>query len=360
MKKYFVILAAVAMIANVACTKVNPEEKKTEKISFTVANYVPATKAGEVSFLNEFSDPANAQFKCKAFMKGVGVAGMQDFFGTTGETITWKPSVPEWSPSHDYYWPKDAASYVNFFSWYDTSTTNGPTVTNGTMKWTNRTIATGDNIMYADPAWHFQQNITTYKLDGQATPVGVPTLFHHALSQIEVKAYAAKTSVENLLSWTIKLTDVKIGKIFNQGTLELTSTEPAATAFNQKGTWNGTPAWTTTGTASGELTPAALTVTATTKETAQTLLGNQSVLPQALDGVNITLKLDITTTYTAGQSNHEIIDVTIPLTDFTPTAWELNKKYTYYIKISPAEKRVLFDPAVESAWVTVDAGEKAL
>ena len=37
MKKFFVILAAVAMIANVACTKVNPEEKKAEKIIVTTS-----------------------------------------------------------------------------------------------------------------------------------------------------------------------------------------------------------------------------------------------------------------------------------------------------------------------------------
>ena len=351
MKKFFVLLAAVAMIANVACTKVNPETK-AEKVTFNVANYVPVTKAS--SLITE----GITSFNCQAYMKGVGVATMQDFFGASGETITWNESAAEWAPTHTYYWPKDDESYVNFFSWYDTGA--GPAVTNGTMKWTNRTIATGDNIMYADPAWHYKKNTKapTYGLNGVTE--GVPTLFHHALSQIEFKAYAEKTSVSGLLSWTIVLKNVKIGKIFNQGTLELASTEPAADQFNVPGTWNGTPAWTTTGTASGELTPANLTVTATTKATAQTLLGNQSVLPQSLTGVNITLDLDITTTYTAGESNQEIIPVTIPLTDFTPTAWELNKKYTYYIKIAPAENKVLFDPAVESAWVEVDAGEKEL
>ena len=358
MKKLFIAIAAVALVASASCTKVNPEEKTAEKVTFSVANYVPATKAGEVSFLNEFATGVTPQFKCKAYMKGVGVTGMQDFFGTN-ETITWNATAKEWAPSHTYYWPKDAASYVNFFSWYDTGV--GPdVVTNGTMEWNNRTIATGDNIMYAGPAWHFQKNTNAAKYGLDGVTEGVPTLFNHALSQIEFKAYATKTSVEGLLSWTIKLADVKIGKIFNQGTLKLASTEPAETVLNQQGAWNGTPAWTTTGTASGELTPADLTVTATTKATAQTLLANQSVLPQDLTNVNITLNLDITTTYTEGQTNHEIIPVTIPLTDFTPTAWELNKKYTYYIKVSPAENKVLFDPAVESAWTAVDAGEKTL
>lgn len=362
MKKLFIAIAALALVASAACTKVAPEEKKAEKISFTVANYVPQTKAGEVSFLNEFSDPTKAQFKCKAFMNGAGVQGMQDFFGTTGEIIKWNATAKEWAPSHDYYWPKDAASYVNFFSWYDSSTTAGPAVTNGTMKWENRVIGTGDNIMYADPAWHFQKNTNpaTYGLNGVSQ--GVPTLFHHALAQVEFRAYATKVAVDGLLNWTIELKDIAIGEIYNQGTLELTSTEPAATALNQKGTWNGTPAWTVSGD-KGSLSPDDATLTATPTA----FLENQSVLPQSLTNVNISFKLYITTNYTAGQTNREIITCSIPLAagtsdnpGFGTASWALNTKYIYTIKVVPGENRVLFDPAVESEWTTVNVTEKIL
>ena len=358
MKKIY-ILAAVALVASAACTKIetNEAEIPSTKISFSTANYLPQTKAGEASFLSEFTNPADARFQCKAFMVGEGVTGTQNFFGTDGETISWNATAKEWAPSHDYYWPKSAKSYINFFSWYDTGA--GPVVTNGTMKWENRTIGTGDNIMYADPAWHFQKNTKapTYGLDGVSE--GVPTLFHHALSQIEFKVYADKLSKDPVVSsWTIKLTDVKIGSIYNQGTLSLTSTEPAATEFNQKGTWN-TAAWTTSGT-TGNLTPADLTVSATTAAGANVLLANQSVLPQSLTDVKLTFKLDITTNYTAGESNHEIINTEILLTDFGQSAWELNKKYIYTLKIVPSENRVLFDPAVEKAWETVNVAEKEL
>ena len=50
MKKYIVI-ALAALVAFAACTKVNPEEKKAEKISFQVATYM--TKAQGNNFLAE-------------------------------------------------------------------------------------------------------------------------------------------------------------------------------------------------------------------------------------------------------------------------------------------------------------------
>ena len=353
MKKYIIIAAAA--IAAMACSKVDVNDATPDrKITFEVASYTAQTKAHSLNSENI------TDFKCKAFMKGEGVADMQNFFGANGETISYKSATETWEPSHDYYWPKSANSYVNFFSWYDTGA--GPTtVTNGTMAWTNRTIGTGDNIMYADPAWHYQQNTTqTAQYDNDATLTGVPTIFHHALAQVNFKAYALKTS-NSVCSWTIKLTGVTITNVFNQGSLSLSSTEPAATSFNTVGTW-GTPAWTTTGTA-GTLTPADLTVTATASASAQTLLANQSVLPQDLTNVHLTFTLDITTTYTAGQSNQEKIAIDIPLkgnTGFGTDAWELNHKYTYIVKVDPSENKVLFDPAIAEEWVEEDASEKTI
>ena len=374
MKKFFIAIAALALVASAACTKTNPEETKSEKISFQVANYVPATKAGEVSLIDE----GITSFKCKAFMVGEGVDELQNFFGTNGETIT--PDNTEnptqWAPSHDYYWPKSEKSYINFFSWYDTGA--GPAVTNGTMKWENRTIGTGDNIMYADPAWHFQNNDHSIYNKNQVTK-GVPTLFHHALSQVEFRAYATKLADTQIpVTWTIKLTGIKIGKIVNKGTLSLTATEPAATELNSKGTWNGTPAWTasTAEADKGELAPADYTVSQTENNADAAFLSNQSVLPQDLTGINLTFKLDITTNYAGkvvdgtligASTNHEIVEKTVALKNFVenaPAAWALNTKYIYTIKIDPTSNnnKVLFDPAIETSWddATVEVGDKEL
>jgi hypothetical protein len=354
MKKYFII-AVAAIAAMAACSKVDVVDTPARKITFEPASYVPQTKAHSLN-----SESINA-FNCQAYMKGEGVVAMQDFFGASGETITYKSGTDTWEPSHDYYWPKSTNSYVNFFSWYDTGA--GPTtVTNGTMAWTNRTIGTGDNIMYADPAWHFQQNTTNdSQYTGDTITEGVPTIFHHALAQVNFKAYANKTSVEGLCTWTIVLKNVAITNVYNQGTLSLTTTEPAEATKNTVGTWTS-PAWTTTGSAAS-LTPANLTVTATPSTSANTLLANQSVLPQDLSNVHLTFDLDITTTYTAGQTNHEIIPIDIPLagsTGFNTSAWALNHKYTYIVKVVPSENKVLFDPAIEEEWVEETAAEKEI
>lgn len=354
MKKYL-ILAAAAVVAMAACTKVDVDDNTpAKKITFQVGSYTAQTKA------HSLNSESITSFNCKAFMKGEGVTDLQNFFGT-GETISYKSTTETWEPSHDYYWPKSENSYVNFFSWYDSGT--GPTsVSNGAMAWTNRTIGTGDNIMYADPAWHFQENTTQNpQYTGDQTTTGVPTIFHHALAQINIKAYASKTSVTDLCTWTIAIKNVSITNVYNQGTLSLTATEPAATTLNSVGSWTS-PAWTTTGTA-GTLTPNDLTVTATTSNDAQVLLAAQSVLPQATTNIHITFDLDITTTYTAGQSNHEIIAIDIPVgtqAGFNSPSWALNHKYTYILKVEPSENKVLFDPYIAEEWTVETASEKTI
>ncbi len=368
MKKFFLAIAAVALVASASCTKVDPE-KKADKISFNVANYMPATKAPTSLIADGITS-----FQCKAWMIGEGVAGYQSFFGANGETITPdnETNPTEWAPSHVYYWPKSEESYINFFSYYDTGA--GPDLSYSgstfTMKWENRTIAAGDNIMYADPAWRFQNNDNDiYDQDGVTE--GVPTLFHHGLAQVEFRVYATALSQDDPeVSWTIKLTDMNL-EVANQGTLVLTATEPTS-GYNTKGNWDGTPAWTATGTAGNIMPTTDFSVTATDAADATTaakVLTATSVLPQDISAKNLTFKLDITTTYGSGANavtNHEIISESIALGagGFATAgdAWKLNTKYIYTIKIATGDDltKVLFDPAVETAWTTETYGDKEI
>lgn len=357
MKKISVIIAIAALAASAACTKiVSDDAAPAKRVTFFAANYVPQTKAGEVSFLNEFTDHSTAHFNCKGFLHAEGVSTTQDFFGANGETITWNATKKEWAPSHDYYWPKGASSYINFVSWYDTGV--GPTTaTETTLEWANRPIGTGDNIMYADEAWRFKENndSATYGLDG--VQEGVPTLFHHALSQIKIQARASKVT-NSTANWTITLKEIKVKDIYNQGTLTLTNTDPNTEKTPKA--WTGD--WAVSGT-KGNLTPANLALT----DTNQDLLANQSVLPQALSGIALEFKLEIVTTYSSTVSNTEIITKSIPFYAASGEAfsntisnWEQNKKYIYTLVVEPSEKRVLFDPAVETDWVTVTVPEKKI
>ena len=288
MKKLYFLLAAALLIG--ACSKVEVRNEVPDtKVTFQAANYVLQTKAGEVSYLNEFGVEAVPQFVAKAYMKGSGYEGYQAFFGANGETIYANGneeltiasiddngnSVPSeevtfWAPKRDYYWPKFADSYINFLFWYDNGKDDegnvkkpdtpeivaGENITEWTMEWKNREIGTGDNIIYADPAWHFKKNLTgddlMYGLDDVTE--GVPVLFRHALAQIEFRVYAASADPEdenkalsvegedkvkdNVATWTIKLLRPEL-KIYNKGTLSLIAEEPDLfdDPWNQKGTW---------------------------------------------------------------------------------------------------------------------------
>ena len=430
MKKY-IILAAVALVASAACSKVEVRNEVPDlKVTFQAANYVPQTKADgdaqqtPVSYLNEFKAGEKPYFTAKAYMKGSQVDGYQAFFGANGEKVyayasatatgeanalvipdSGTPTVNHWAPSRDYYWPKFEDSYINFLFWYDSNAQLGPTTPSvadvsgenakpWTMEWKDRPIGTGDNIIYADPAWHFKQNLTgdaaMYKLNGVTE--GVPVLFHHALAQIEFRVYVEPAAnmpalsvdgnnvKDDVATWTIKLANPEL-MIYNQGTLSLIAEE--ATTLNTKGTWKwnrpegvtvgsvDVPEWVPTeGATANNILNTYTTNGFPVKAIALTgdgsdglyLLKNQSVLPQHLDNVSLKFDLDIVSAY-GNNSNHEILSIEIPMgagTTAKPgfatpgTEWKLNTKYIYTIKIIPSQNKVLFDPAVEKAWDTYE------
>ena len=362
MNKYFIILAAAALAISVSCTKVVTNDAPARKVTFAAANYVPQTKAGEVSFLSEFADPSTAYFKSKGFLHAEGVTDTtQDFFGASGETISWNATAKEWAPSHDYYWPKGESSYINFVSWYDKTGT--PTeVTETSLKWTNRTIGTGDNIMYADEAWRFKDN-DHHQYDKDGVTKGVPTLFRHALAQLQIQARASKLSNASNpnVTWAITLENVSISNIYNTGSIALTNADP--NSANQLVAWTGE--WSTTGTA-GTQSASNLPLTASNQD----LYAIQTVLPQSVSALALNFKIRIVTTYNDSSpavTNTELITKSIPFYAATGTAlsnsvssWAKNKKYIYTLIVEPSENRVLFDPASEANWETVNVNDPAL
>lgn len=397
MKKYFII-AVAAIVAMAACSKVETIDTPAKEVRFQAANYVPQTKA--VSVLGDFTS-----FKCKAYLHAEGIdlnangtvngTSFQNFFGTAGETIspnnTTNPT--EWAPSHTYYWPKGEKSFINFIGWYATDGTD-PITPNisyvydtdkwkATMEWSfsNSTVgANGYNILYADMAWRFKENDDTPQY-GVSTNVseGVPMLFHHALAQINVKAYASGTSLQAATgsvsdanaTWTIALENVKITPINKTGTLTLTNSDPTPTATPGSAQ---TQAWTTSGwvgsDTAGDLATSytqadPFNVDKITKESAADLIAATCVLPQTIgSSVVLSFNMRITTTYKTNPTNPntELIPVSIKIgTDgFGTTAWEMNHKYTYYINIVPSQNKVLFDPALDAAWVVEDDVEKTI
>lgn len=386
MKKFF-IFAAAALVALTACNKVETDNAPAQKVTFQAANYVPQTKA--VSVLSDFTS-----FKSKAYLHAEGIDlnadgsvktnSFQNFFGTAGETISPDSTTDptEWAPSHTYYWPKGTKSFVNFIGWYGTtgSAASDPDISyaydntasayKATLTWdfSNETVgAAGANLLYADMAWRFKANNDPATYGMNHVTEGVPMLFHHALAQINVKAYATgdpaltagtnKVTESGVADWVITLENVKITPIHRAGTLTLTNTDPGT---KQTQAWTGD--WAGTDTA-GDLTASNFTVQKVTSATAEDLIAATCVLPQtiAADDVVLSFNMRIVTTYlgtNAGQTNTELIPVSIKLNnDFGTTAWEKNHKYTYYVKIVPSQNKVLFDPALDEAWVNVPASD---
>lgn len=354
--KKVLIIAAAAVVALAACTKVEKAETSEKTIGFQVAAFSAQTKAGEISILGETST-----FKTDAWYHAPTITGAQRFM--TAETVTFNTTDTEWYPSRPYYWPK--SGYINFYSYYGTKTPTA--VTDGTLAYTTQTIVATDNIVYANPALGQTQNLETYKKDGVTK--GVPTLFHHALCQIAFDIKAIKTTKDNT-TWDITVDSAKV-VVANQGTLSFSTTAPTgATATASTPAWSVTSntakplvGWTA---ASGSTETVKMTALGTNKltTTAQSLLAMRSAMPQTLVATTniFTITYTVVTKYNGTEYSKETITVEKALTDLgtgSVTEWQMNQKITYHVTIDPEGNLIMFDPAVVP-WTEVTGGTIAL
>ncbi len=420
MKKYL-ILAAAAMVALAACSKVEADINALPdvKIGYQVASYAAQTKADDGGFLKEMEAygiaSTAALFKSVAYINadngnGGVAAPARFYYGATDEveTITYTAAsgstAATWEPAHTYYWPKSPNSSLDFFSWYDYSETASSHVANATfasdtytLAWTaDRTVALKDNVMYADPVWNQKQNRNPgqYKKDGVAE--GVPTLFHHALAQVRFQ-FKQKTMSKldkdgtNSTFWvvTVKNLTIPASTLKKNGTLSLTAAKDAAswtTPTNLIWAAAATPAyWATAdvfdadpvGSTGKELTSEAVTFS----KTGQMPNDYITVLPQEIGNaflLNFDVKIDtyfgatLAAAKTAGVKASETIHIKdfpsqgalvknsgIQLNLMTAIGkyWQMNKKYTYLFEIDPETATILYDPAVEDWAADVQASQ---
>ena len=374
--KQFFILAVAAVAATAACTKNEVTEAPNVPVSFEVASYRSQTKAAdpnapEGSFLR-----VDNHFSSQAFLHAQGVdldengnvnnSTFQQFFGSASpwsETITWDGTNKKWAPSNTYYWPKGSQSFVNFVSWYGATPTVSYAYTSSkwtaTMTFAAADISSSSDILYADMAWRYKANESTYHKD-DAGVVGVPTLFRHGLSRIAVKAYvqnaagniAAGPSDANA-SWVITIKNFTLGSVTTSGNLVLTNADPGSKGIQE---WTAT----VTSPASGNISASDAVISSVAKASATNVVALRSVLPQTIaNTVKMNFDLDIVKT-TSGNTQHEIIPVELTLDAFGTSAWAKNTQYTYYIKIDPTQNEVLYDPAVESDWVEETTNEQSI
>ena len=348
MNKWFYIAILAVLAAPLGCSRVEVVTAPQKAVSFEVGCYAPQTRAGEVKF------PETESFSSRGYLHAAGFENEapQNFFGQEGETISFTNG--EWLPSHDYFWPKSASSYVNFISWCGTA----PAINyvkvdekwDAVATWSGITVGPTDKLLWADMAWRYNANVSpaTYgSVSGVAQ--GVPTLFHHALSRIRFQAKQSKASDGNV-SWTVRLTGLSLTGIQNKGSFQIENVDPEA---------KQTKAWTVTewnnldGT---ETLPAtAITAKDLTAEV-QDVLDWQNVIPQSLtESMKLTVDYTIVTNYGSTKTVEEDCTATVELNKFTVsegeaiTSWQRGKQYTYILNINPDNGIITILP-VETDW----------
>lgn len=365
MKKYFVF-AAAALVALAACSKVEIDEKAIPdtKIAFEVASYASQTTKANTALEDEsfehfytyanmfqpYGDPA-------AYMNNV------EILYTNGT-----PKV--WAPAQDYYWPKNTASYINFYSYVNTKPTGTGTLTpsvsfdvstmkTATITYTDKVIESTDNILLADPALHQNGNLTNYTSISNVTS-GVPTLFRHLIAKVsftvKLQTDESKKSATNKFVVTILNAGANTSTLVAHQKGSFTATHTDVSTAATTGTWTMPNVWTPSETPQTEtinmLTPELTLAVNTTSCDAQTLLAERTVMPQTLSATNafnLAFRVDTYQGSAATPYMSEIIKFNGAISTLVSgiTAWNKNTKYIYNIIIDPVSSKITFDPVVE-------------
>ena len=402
MKKYFII-AAAAVVAMAACSKVEDDFNPTadnNKIGFEVANYTRQiqTKASAITdesiysfhtVANQFPTVGNPVVFMDVNILPWHVEGSTRTQVTAPAANETLPLINVWAPSDDYYWPK--TGWINFYSFAGTHT---PTVGNTasdkktvTLTYSNAVIASDSNILVADAALHYgrtNSQTETHQVDNSETAghvtKGVPTLFRHQLAKlvIDVEARTTDDKISQNTTWKVQVLSVSADnssyisqiKPVCRGTLVLTSAEPANATTN-------TYAWEKTNESATNISgwePSVdkeqialsdsdvleIAVNTTGDGTKSVILEERSVLPQLTNNVDFKLTYKVQALHGTTVFMEETREVgiaeakTISQLANTVTSWNANQRITYHIIIDPVSEKVTFDPAVEE-YVDVDA-----
>ena len=362
------VLMAAALAAGCAKTEVSAPERE---ITFSVGSYVPVTKAEALQDVDGITS-----FNSKGFLHAEGIDQTQDFFGASGETISWNGTDKVWVPSHSYYWPKSANSYVNFVSWYamEGQTHLAPTtLTETSLSWVMdgstaaKTIGPKANIMFADVAWRYNQNPSAIygsnpDWDAQyKTTQGVPTLFHHALSQVRFMAVATATTEEgSSTTWNVYIENFRITGVRKTGSISLVNSDLGSTGTKAWKSMDGeeyvNPYWvtpTTTPTAADTLSHLDR-VNVYPAGTPVPIMNTRSVIPQSTEGLVMHFDCIIRTNYSLSYYIEEVIPVELNLSSFSNdiTSWDMNQRTTYTVNINPISGKILFVPALSDGWAS--------
>lgn len=331
--KRIILLAASAMAILAGCTRteIRSIADEPQQITFRTIE----TKAAE-DFLNTKKFYSYAYFLPKSETWERNNANAQDYI--TGALIAFNTTANAWkADGATYYWPKQGS--LTFFAWTDNTATPTGTYA-GCAKDKGITFTAysafdnkNKDLLVANIAKDMdgKNNLTTHP----GWKPGVPTIFHHVLSNL---AFKIKTN-GTYTGATYSLKSITLKNISTKG--DYAQGSPTATVAEN--VWTGhvdvkdMPVFTS---AAGQ------SVSSTAALLSPSTNDFSIVLPQKFADATpeIEIVYTITTDYT-GTAVMETVTETKPLKDIYTEGWVSGKKYTLNIKLSLNE--ILWDPSVE-------------
>lgn len=318
MKKY-IIIATAALAALASCTKVEPEQKPQALIGFKAYNY-KATKAAveSTTFPTTLDFAVSAAYTDGDYAPGTGTTYIDNVKCTyTSATDIWDSETPA-------YWPLSgkltfaAVSPATAGTWADKL---------ASLTVSNFTSANQDDLMYCAPSdcknKTSENNIDYVGNSGAQSSTneyGVPLVFHHALSLIEVKAKAKA----DLTGVSFKITGLKL-TVKDKATLTVTdAATPAVNWTAPSDTYVNESFLKENVTLASAAATEYVTVTADGKKVL--------VIPQTLAAETQQLEITYEMTYNGVSAGSKTKTIDILTTDLT--AFEVNKKYILNLELS--------------------------
>lgn len=346
--KKSLLFAALAVVAMASCTKNEiSQSTRTKEITFTTPVLARHTKNTEIEGATY---PTGTSFnvyawynKGNSFVAGDASAYMTDV--KVSHTTLINDDTPgdggAWVPANKYYWPKQGVLTFDAYSPNGLSGTVSATAADG-IKVENHTVETNlaaqQDFLYATRAKNKTSSTGT-----NATYDGVDIAFNHALAVVK---FTAKTNADYSKTTKIKIKEINIQTIKNQGTFNQNeNASPAAAAWSDQ---------------DGTATYVALTadyehsVEITSSSTDIAGCSTVIVLPQELEArtqklhIEYYMKTDATDAQPLLQTADLYFHHATALAD--GNKWEMGKRYTYNIVIGLNE--IYFAPSV-TEWVPV-------
>ena len=334
------LFAALAVVAMVSCTKNEVSQSTvTNEITFATPVLAHHTKSMEIT---DATYPTTASFNVYAWYNSGNsfVASNASAYMTDVEVVyndadfDASDGSGAWVPSLKYYWPKQG---VLSFDAYSPNGLAASTVTATAADGikvvehiVSSNLASQQDFLYATRAL----NKTTSYSDGNSTYDGVDIPFNHALAVVK---FTAKTKANYSGTTTVKIKDIKIQSIKNQGT------------FNQNES-TSSPAWSDQD-GSAEyvaLTSANFDSSVELRETAIAAGSTVIVLPQDFSASTQKLYIEYYLKTNALDSKDILQKAELDFYNATAAAddnkWAMGKRYTYNIVIGLDE--IYFAPSV--------------